>query len=91
MRGIRLRGINSSLLILYPSSHNKSTTMHDFKKFATGNHLINSMVLDDVIKSQNQYLNPYILEERQVGKARISGFSPFMYDRIIFLGAQTDD
>ena len=40
--------------------------INDFKKFATANAGINSMVLDDVIKSQNQYLNPYILEERQL-------------------------
>ena len=38
----------------------------DFKKFATSNAGISSMVLDDVIKCQNQYLNPYILEERQL-------------------------
>ncbi len=36
----------------------------DFEKFATGKLGINSMVLDDVIKAQAQYLNPYILEER---------------------------
>ena len=37
----------------------------DFRKFATGHLGMNSLVLDDVIKSQAQYLNPYILEERQ--------------------------
>ena len=91
VRGIRLREINSSLLILFPTSHNISTTMHDFKKFATGNHLINSMVLDDVIKSQNQYLNPYILEERQLNVTQMDVFSRLMMDRIIFLGTQIDD
>ena len=40
--------------------------MTDFKKYATRHLGLNSMVLDDVIKSQNQYLNPYILEERQL-------------------------
>ncbi|MCI6144006.1 MAG: ATP-dependent Clp protease proteolytic subunit, partial [Bacteroidales bacterium] len=40
--------------------------MDDFKKFATRHLGINSMVLDDVVKAQNQYLNPYILEERQL-------------------------
>lgn len=91
VRGIRLRGINSSLLILFPTFHNISTTMHDFKKFATGNHLVNSMVLDDVIKSQNQYLNPYILEERQLNVTQMDVFSRLMMDRIIFLGTQIDD
>ena len=65
--------------------------MHDFKKFATGNHLVNSMVLDDVIKSQNQYLNPYILEERQLNVTQMDVFSRLMMDRIIFLGTQIDD
>ena len=39
--------------------------MDDFRKFATKHLGMNSMVLDDVIKSQG-YLNPYILEERQL-------------------------
>ena len=65
--------------------------MHDFKKFATGNHLVNSMVLDDVIKSQNQYLNPYILEERQLNVTQMDVFSRLMMDRVIFLGTQIDD
>ena len=37
--------------------------MNDFKKYAVKHLGLNSMVLDDVISSQNQYLNPYILEE----------------------------
>ena len=36
--------------------------MDDFRKYATKHLGMNSMVLDDVIKSQNGYLNPYILE-----------------------------
>ena len=36
--------------------------MDDFRKFATKHLGMNSMVLDDVIKSQG-YLNPYILED----------------------------
>ena len=38
--------------------------MNDFRKYATKHLGINGMVLDDVIKSQAKYLNPYILEER---------------------------
>ena len=49
------------------------------------------MVLDDVIKSQNQYLNPYILEERQLNVTQMDVFSRLMMDRIIFLGTQIDD
>ena len=65
--------------------------INDFKKFATANAGINSMVLDDVIKSQNQYLNPYILEERQLNVTQMDVFSRLMMDRIIFLGTQIDD
>ena len=63
----------------------------DFKKFATANCGISSMVLDDVIKAQNQYLNPYILEERQLNVTQMDVFSRLMMDRIIFLGTQIDD
>jgi ATP-dependent Clp protease protease subunit len=65
--------------------------MDDFKKFATSHLGLNSMILDDVIKSQNQYLNPYILEERQLNVTQMDVFSRLMMDRIIFLGTQIDD
>lgn len=63
----------------------------DFKKFATSHARINSMVLDDVIKAQSQYLNPYILEERQLNVTQMDVFSRLMMDRIIFLGTEIDD
>ena len=63
----------------------------DFKKFAIHNAHVNSMVLDDVIKSQSGYLNPYILEERQLNVTQLDVFSRLMMDRIIFLGTQIDD
>ena len=63
----------------------------DFKKFATKHVGINSMVLDDVISMQNQYLNPYLLEERQLNVTQMDVFSRLMMDRIIFLGTQIDD
>ena len=63
----------------------------DFRKYATKHCGINSMVLDDVIKAQSQYLNPYILEERQLNVTQMDVFSRLMMDRIIFLGTQIDD
>lgn len=63
----------------------------DFRKFAMSKSGISSMVLDDVIKSQNQYLNPYILEERQLNVTQMDVFSRLMMDRIIFLGTPIDD
>jgi len=65
--------------------------MTDFKKYATKHLGLNSMVLDDVISMQNQYLNPYILEERQLNVTQMDVFSRLMMDRIIFLGTQIDD
>ena len=65
--------------------------MSEFRKFATKHLGMNSMVLDDVISMQNQYLNPYILEERQLNVTQMDVFSRLMMDRIIFLGTQIDD
>ncbi len=65
--------------------------MDEFRKYATRHLGLNSMVLDDVIKSQNQYLNPYILEERQLNVTQMDVFSRLMMDRIIFLGTPIDD
>lgn len=52
---------------------------------------MSSMVLDDVIKSQAGYLNPYILEERQLNVTQLDVFSRLMMDRIIFLGTEVND
>ena len=65
--------------------------MNDFRKYATKHLGMNGMVLDDVIKSQAQYLNPYILEERQLNVTQMDVFSRLMMDRIIFLGTEIDD
>ncbi len=64
---------------------------NDFEKFATKKMGVDSMVLHDVISMQNQYLNPYILEERQLNVTQMDVFSRLMMDRIIFLGTQIDD
>ena len=65
--------------------------MNDFRKFATGHLGMNGMVLDDVMRAQAQYLNPYILEERQLNVTQMDVFSRLMMERIIFLGTQVDD
>ncbi len=64
---------------------------NDFRKFATGHLGINGMVFDDIVSVQNSYLNPYILEERQLNVTQLDVFSRLMMDRIIFLGTQIDD
>ena len=65
--------------------------MNDFRKSATQHLGMNGMTLDDVIKSQARYLNPYILEERQLNVTQMDVFSRLMMDRIIFLGTEIDD
>jgi len=62
----------------------------NFRKYATGHLGLNGQVLDDVVSMQNQYLNPYILEERQLNVTQMDVFSRLMMDRIIFLGMQVD-
>lgn len=65
--------------------------MNDFRKYAVGHLGINSMVLDGVIRAQSQYLNPYILEERQLNVTQMDVFSRLMMERLIFLGTPIDD
>lgn len=78
---------------------------NDFRNYAV-NHLgINSNTLDSytsfvnknagvvsaVRSPQADYLNPYILEERQLNVTQMDVFSRLMMDRIIFLGTQVTD
>ena len=63
----------------------------DFRKYATKHLGMDSMVLDDVIRSQSGYMNPYILEERQLNVTQLDVFSRLMMDRVIFLGTEIND
>lgn len=65
--------------------------MNEFRNFAVHHLGMNGQTLDDVVKAQNQYMNPYILEERQLNVTQMDVFSRLMMDRIIFLGTQIDD
>ena len=44
---------------------------NDFRKYATQHLGMDGLTLDDVMKAQAQYLNPYILEERQLNVTQI--------------------
>ena len=66
-------------------------TMNDFRKYATQHLGVNGLVLDDVMKAQAQYMNPYILEERQLNVTQMDVFSRLMMDRVIFLGTEVND
>jgi len=65
--------------------------MKDFIKYATQHRGVNGQVLDDVMRVQSQYMNPYILEERQLNVTQLDVFSRLMMDRVIFLGTEVND
>ena len=64
---------------------------NDFRKYAIGHLGMDGLTLDEVMQAQAQYLNPYILEERQLNVTQMDVFSRLMMDRIIFLGTEIDD
>lgn len=69
---------------------------NDFNLFATSNCGISGTTLNKVSKSNNlilpqSYINPTILEERQLNVTQMDVFSRLMADRIIFLGTEIDD
>ena len=64
----------------------------EFEKYAVKHRGINSLMLHDYLKMQSGYINPSIIEERQLNVAVMDVFSRLMMDRIIFLGVPiTDD
>ena len=64
---------------------------NDFRKYAV-NHLgMNGLALDQYAKATDSYINPSILEERQLNVTQMDVFSRLMMDRIIFLGSEVDD
>ena len=52
---------------------------------------MSGLMVDDVMKTQAQYVNPYILEERTLNVTQLDVFSRLMMDRIIFLGTEVND
>lgn len=65
--------------------------INDFRKYATGHLGMSGLMVDDVMKTQAQYVNPYILEERTLNVTQLDVFSRLMMDRIIFLGTEVND
>ncbi|GAE14439.1 ATP-dependent Clp protease proteolytic subunit [Bacteroides pyogenes JCM 6292] len=89
--GNRQVGFRPFIKRFYYLNKERIYNMDDFRKYATKHLGMNGMVLDDVIRSQAGYLNPYILEERQLNVTQLDVFSRLMMDRIIFLGTAIDD
>ena len=79
--------------------------MTEFEKFARGHMGVSSLALDRFQKinnvyrvpqavaavPSNAYINPTIIEERQMNVAVMDVFSRLMMDRIIFLGTEVND
>jgi ATP-dependent Clp protease protease subunit len=65
--------------------------MSDFKKFAVKHCGISSLTLHDYAAVSASYINPMILEERQLNVTQLDVFSRLMMDRILFLGAPIND
>ena len=77
--------------------------MNEFEKFARGHLGISSLALDRYKKVNSvyrvpqalatvpsgAYINPSIIEERQMNVAVMDVFSRLMMDRIIFLGVSS--
>jgi ATP-dependent Clp protease protease subunit len=68
---------------------------NDFRNFAVHHLGMNGLALDQYRSSINSisanYINPSIIEERQLNVAQMDVFSRLMMDRIIFLGTEVND
>ncbi|MGN0230554.1 MAG: ATP-dependent Clp endopeptidase proteolytic subunit ClpP [Muribaculaceae bacterium] len=64
---------------------------NDFRDYAVKHLGMNRLALDQYNTITSSYINPTIMEERQLNVAQMDVFSRLMMDRIIFLGTQIDD
>lgn len=65
--------------------------MTEFEKYAVKARGISSHTLHDYSSTVCSYVNPVILEERQLNVTQLDVFSRLMMDRILFLGTAIDD
>ena len=67
----------------------------DYELFARSEHGIGSNKLDSyekyMIKNSGGYIEPYILEEREMNVTQMSVFSRLFKDRILFLGTEINN
>lgn len=75
-------------------------SQNEFYKFATGHLGMNGNALNQYMRFASNaatmqprasYINPTIIEERQLNVAAMDVFSRLMMDRIIFLGSEIDE
>ena len=63
----------------------------EFVHYAHAYLRMNTNALNDYITASSGYINPTIIEERQLNVAQMDVFSRLMMDRIIFLGTEVND
>ena len=63
----------------------------EFEKYAVKHLGMSSARLDSYARVYSGYINPTIIEERQLNVASMDVFSRLMMDRIIFLGVGIDN
>jgi ATP-dependent Clp protease protease subunit len=63
----------------------------EFRNYATKHRGIGSLTLDRYASVVNDYITPYIIEERPMNITQLDVFSRLMKDRIIFLGVPIYD
>lgn len=69
---------------------------NDFRNYAVHHLGMNGLALDQYVSKacsavSANYINPSIIEERQLNVAQMDVFSRLMMDRIIFLGTEVND
>ncbi|MBO2524219.1 MAG: ATP-dependent Clp endopeptidase proteolytic subunit ClpP [Bacteroidales bacterium] len=65
--------------------------MNEFQKYAVKHRGISSLRLEQYSSVVNDYITPYIIEERPMNITQLDVFSRLMKDRIIFLGVPIYD
>ncbi|MCQ2271420.1 MAG: ATP-dependent Clp endopeptidase proteolytic subunit ClpP [Bacteroidales bacterium] len=65
--------------------------MNEFQKYAVKHCGISSLRLDQYQSIQNDYITPYIIEERPMNITQLDVFSRLLKERIIFLGVPIYD
>ena len=65
--------------------------MNEFQKYAVKHRGISSLRLEQYSSVLNDYITPYIIEERPMNITQLDVFSRLMKDRIIFLGVPIYD
>lgn len=65
---------------------------NDFRDYVVKHRGMNGLAFDQYAATvSNSYINPTIMEERQLNVTQLDVFSRLMMDRIIFLGSEVDD